>query len=462
MALLFEQLFSEVYYRQIAEERENLEGIFHSLFANLQFDVSTIMSEDGKLDVNQIVKFAESIETGVMQKTESIARYWASYNKLRTYLYSAISNELRKLRIHEKPIDEVGSRILEMSSDLDNFFRYSAPFDSGYLATLASAHVILGELLDLAQMYSADSNHDERQWRHLYEQGYTRIGMPEEDYISMMRRHCEDIKNTYRPLSQFATYYFQIDYSQFLPSISVISWESNKSEADKLRNQLIQGFKYAELAYRKHLAKGNVVATLKPYTINYNMYGVKKLKGRFRLQDNTNGYIAYRGDRNPTIVVGFSGTEMASWKNWWTNIRQYLCILPAAYAQAAGIIQSIIRSKGHRKKFVDAKVEAYGHSLGGGLMQYAIGRVGNSDFKGFGYNSAGLSIRNAFACVQNTDNISHLYLPMDIIFQLPFSIQIGKSVRCTTFELNPKVAHGCDCIRKHCGKYKNDIAILKS
>ena len=62
MALLFEQLFSEVYYRQIAEERENLEGIFHSLFANLQFDVSTIMSEDGKLDVNQIVKFAESIE----------------------------------------------------------------------------------------------------------------------------------------------------------------------------------------------------------------------------------------------------------------------------------------------------------------------------------------------------------------------------------------------------------------
>ena len=44
MALLFEQLFSEVYYRQIAEERENLEGIFHSLFANLQFDVSTIMS----------------------------------------------------------------------------------------------------------------------------------------------------------------------------------------------------------------------------------------------------------------------------------------------------------------------------------------------------------------------------------------------------------------------------------
>ena len=174
-----------------------------------------------------------------------------------------------------------------------------------------------------------------------------------------------------------------------------------------------------------------------------------------------NGFVGSR-DSDKVIIVGFSGTELLSLKNWKTNVCQYFGRLDPVYVQAAGLVRSVWMGKRHRKDFKDLRVIVCGHSLGGGLMQYSVGAMNKDDIVGYGYNSAGLSKSNMCEFWKPwPDNILHLYQPTDVVFLLPFSYQIGKSVKSQRFVFGAIRAHQLGAMRRGAGVYRREYARLR-
>lgn len=176
-----------------------------------------------------------------------------------------------------------------------------------------------------------------------------------------------------------------------------------------------------------------------------------------------NGFIGVRGNKAPTIVLAFSGTEFFSAKNWITNISQYFGHVDPVYLQAVGLLYSTRLGKSHRCIFKDATIEVYGHSLGGGLMQFSVACNRDKSVRGYGYNSAGIDLVNAnYFVYGDIPTIWHLYRRYDYVFKIPGTVQLGKSV--ASLGIDPKLitAHFISSIRRSAGKYHVGVAELAS
>ena len=181
-----------------------------------------------------------------------------------------------------------------------------------------------------------------------------------------------------------------------------------------------------------------------------------KIEGRFHLKDNFNGYVGYRDIHNSKeIIVGFAGTEICSAKNWTTNLFQYLGGRPVPYTQAYEIVESIWKETRRKKEFKDVCIKVYGHSLGGGMMQYAVSNSSSDNIYGFGYNSAGLAEKNVKDFNgSNNYAIYHLYNPCDIVFILPGSVQLGGTISFDKKTRFPITAHLMQSIKTKIKKHK--------
>ena len=94
-------------------------------------------------------------------------------------------------------------------------------------------------------------------------------------------------------------------------------------------------------------------------------------------------------------------------------------------------------------------------------MQFALGVNGKDDMFGYGYNSAGLSMHNLQEIRFDKElNIYHLYQPMDAVFVLPFTSQLGKSVKSKKFVIGAIRAHLMGSLRRNAGAYKNCVALI--
>ena len=207
--------------------------------------------------------------------------------------------------------------------------------------------------------------------------------------------------------------------------------------------------------------KGCPVEMLDSYEIHFPRYGGKNIKGRFHLQGNMNGFIGTRRDKDNTIVVGFAGTELSSPKNWWTDLRQFLGYLDPVYVQAEGLVNAVWMGKQHKAGYEDSPIIVCGHSLGGGLMQYAVASLNKEDITGYGYNSAGLSPKNVNRLDPiEYDRIFHLYLPNDFVFKLSSCKQLGKSVKMDKVVTSRCKAHCLGTMRANLRTHKDDIATL--
>ncbi len=106
------------------------------------------------------------------------------------------------------------------------------------------------------------------------------------------------------------------------------------------------------------------------------------------LLKGTRGLQAWLGKKGNDIVVSFSGTDTSNRDMIYADIVQ-LSSPSVLYLKAAGLLRMII------SKFPNKTIYVTGHSLGGGLTQFAL--TANMDplsqwyLKGFGYNPAGLS-----------------------------------------------------------------------
>lgn len=241
-------------------------------------------------------------------------------------------------------------------------------------------------------------------------------------------------------------------------------WITDIQQLATATNQLNAGVKFAQLAYgQRGVVKGNAMK-LHPYIIHFahGIQGKQDADGFFHLQRNMNGYIAYTEEDEPRIIYGLTGTRPLSLANWKTNIGQYFCGPNLPYLYAWGILDSILLGKSHREGFKASKVEVYGHSLGGGMMQFAVANHPSDMVSGFGYNSAGLGWKTIESMqLRNVGKITHLYLPYDQVFTIPGSFQLGGAVKIAGAPVkNSCHAHSLAAMKKKSGMYKNDIACI--
>lgn len=241
-------------------------------------------------------------------------------------------------------------------------------------------------------------------------------------------------------------------------------WITDIQQLATATNQLNAGIKFAQLAYgQRGVVKGKAMK-LHPYIIHFahGIQGRQNADGFFHLQRNMNGYIAYTEEDEPRIIYGLTGTRPLSLANWKTNIGQYFCGPNLPYLYAWGILDSILLGKSHREGFKASKVEVYGHSLGGGMMQFAVANHPSDMVSGFGYNSAGLGWKTIESMqLRNVGKITHLYLPYDQVFKIPGSFQLGGAVKIADAPVkNLCYAHSLEAMKKRSGMYKNDIACI--
>lgn len=85
------------------------------------------------------------------------------------------------------------------------------------------------------------------------------------------------------------------------------------------------------------------------------------------------------------IILAFTGTSLTSFNHIVTDIVQIFGSADSTYYASVGIAYDLCNQyKGHQ-------IIITGHSLGGGLAQFATSVLLNPDVKGIGFNSAGLS-----------------------------------------------------------------------
>jgi len=182
----------------------------------------------------------------------------------------------------------------------------------------------------------------------------------------------------------------------------------------------------------------------------YSLQGVTipfsngNLKPRFELAKGLKGFIGFDVQKD-CYVLSFRGTNNAY--NILTDIHQAFFGADITYLMSVGILGKLV------ELHPQARIQVVGHSLGGGLAQYATLAIDSSTISTCCYNSAGLSNQSIAQLKNqqlNNSVIEHLHIENDVVFKIGnqlgsyFSIPAG---------CNPREAHKMSTIREQTGNY---------
>ncbi len=297
----------------------------------------------------------------------------------------------------------------------------------------------------LLEMFQPNANKDELTQRHLFSKGLKRLKMSDTHFMKLL------FSIAILPVDLAAIPFYQF-WHLLEDRMADINW-INPYVYTEVQKQLFIGANFADSAYPKGSQSGYWETVLTPYKVECKDY---KIEGRFHLKDNFNGYVGCRDIGNSKeIIVGFAGTEICSLKNWKTNLIQYLGGRPVPYNQAIEIVEKIWEVTRRNKGFKNVCIKVYGHSLGGGMMQYVVSNSSADNIYGFGYNSAGLAEENVKDFNgSNNYAIYHLYNPCDIVFILPGSVQLGGAIKFDKKTRFPITAHLMESVKTKIKKHK--------
>lgn len=118
--------------------------------------------------------------------------------------------------------------------------------------------------------------------------------------------------------------------------------------------------------------------------------------------------------KNDFTVLSFAGTQPFGGRtlnNVYTDLCQILHGPETTYLAAVGILSELAKA-------VKGQIKVVGHSLGGGLMQYACAAIDDIRIAGTGFNSAGLSSYSCYTLTgerihRNKGRIEHLCASTD-------------------------------------------------
>jgi len=166
-------------------------------------------------------------------------------------------------------------------------------------------------------------------------------------------------------------------------------------------------------------------------------------------------------------AIVFGGTEFTDLKDWGNNVAQWLGLVPPEYAQGADFAVRAVARCGGRK------IVIAGHSLGGGVAQYAYLKTGSSHLT-YTFNPAGLSVSKWLADAVYSKTIrgpsenvvafiAHAYDPSsgtelgrDVVSILPGSYTLGVHVSVPVYSWSvtphfiPELAEGLGIQRDYC------------
>lgn len=169
------------------------------------------------------------------------------------------------------------------------------------------------------------------------------------------------------------------------------------------------------------------------------------------LLKSSRGLQAWLGKKDNDYVVAYAGTDISSFDMVYADIIQ-LSSPSTLYLKCAGLLKILLDNIPNKNFYVT------GHSLGGGITQFAATANMNlheSRIQGFGYNPAGLSmisIRHleSSRMLKSKSRISQFMTSKD-----PVSLFGGKIGCLTTLPKTGKDGHGIDdlkvCMEKYVG-----------
>ena len=430
-----EKIFERIDYPEVNEHFEKLESLLTSINQGIELALNGDESEEAFF---ALIKSNVDTWDDYIERSPIVDEYYYEVSRISDFILSGFYQ--RNLDYYEISWEKISS--------LMKWFRgIRRPC---CYAQLLYYHQQLRQLRTLLLMYQSDGTILERTHKHLFEMGLQLLRVDEIEYLNAV--YDENAIKGYSSTIGFIT-------TRKMGSMPMIYWISDPVEQIAVSDNLYRFLKYAERAYRKQNVNGKIVESLEPYRVHFHHYEGLNVEGRFLLNGNMNGYLGY-SDMEKAIIVGFSGTEFSSFMNWKTNICQFFGVLDPVYVQAAGLVRAVWLGKSHKKGFKDSKVIVCGHSLGGGLMQFAVSLINREDVIGYEYNSAGLSeqnVKKTNALLQEChSNVFHLYQPNDKVFTMPGCYQLGRSVNCPISVTNICDSHRISTMRKSTGKYIHD------
>jgi hypothetical protein len=227
---------------------------------------------------------------------------------------------------------------------------------------------------------------------------------------------------------------------------------------DKLRelrrpmNELEErGIRMSDYAYKGRIYQGEYNPThISPVSFS-NLPWTNKSRTHFNMGYGLRGALFMarkdnmsKGLPDNAVYLMFAGTQFDNLHNLKTDVSQYLHSDAVYYASLAIMLEvNQERIKNNHPTFVVG-----GHSLGGGLAQFAVGACKDkSGLTGLGYNSAGLS--NFFLSKvdgKRTKRFTHIFVENDPIHK--WGNQIGRRLELEGHGYFP---HGIDALAYYIG-----------
>ena len=231
----------------------------------------------------------------------------------------------------------------------------------------------------------------------------------------------------------------------------------NKTSTCPLTKVECVGVAFAQYAYgRKAGVTPNVVIIPLKHIEDADLAGVYNSETMYLELENAFGLQVAAFEHDGRDCVAFAGTRLdftgvgksiVSMQNILTDVIQIAYKPTPAYMAAVGIVDAMIGT--------GKEVNVYGHSLGGGLMQFACAANSTTKVHGYGYNAAGLSAATCDMLSNHgsyvpLDNIVFVNAAADVVSKIGFFL--GKRKVVDTTEKDMLKAHRIETLNKALNK----------
>ena len=204
------------------------------------------------------------------------------------------------------------------------------------------------------------------------------------------------------------------------------------------------GIAFADKAYNPQTYQQQAGILIQDvYALAIDLGDNDTISGQFSLDRELEGFVAKEsGVAESSVVIAFKGTDLANGHDWKTDYVQAMTCANDAYLEALGLLLYVREYVGCSRV-----IRVYGHSLGGGLMQFAVSAAPSGKTYGYGYNSAGLSDGTIRLIPQpmHIDKIRHFRVRNDIV--MASGEQLGLISQYDQPVCNFVSAHLCSTLR---------------
>lgn len=200
----------------------------------------------------------------------------------------------------------------------------------------------------------------------------------------------------------FGSFKYRLSYLNYLRSVYRANY------------RLEVGIAFAEKAYNPQTYLQRLGLSIHNVNALAIVLGDKDtISGHFSLERELEGFIATESSvEESPVVIAFKGTDIFNGRDWKTDYVQAMTCANDTYLEALGLLLYVRETVSSSRT-----IRVYGHSLGGGLMQFAVSAATSGRTYGYGYNSAGLSAGTLRLIPQpmHIDKIRHFRVRNDIV-----------------------------------------------